>query len=98
MLKYIEHPSTVITEILLARGHDTNYKQIQRIRKKLRETIVVAELKPIPTFADMVEMGRQKVRPKKPKLDYDEDIPDDAISEAIWLVRDGVKLEETQKN
>lgn len=57
-----------------------------------------AGLEPIPTFAEMETMGRKKMRPKKPKLDYLEDIPEDAISEVVWLVRDGVKLTENEKN
>jgi len=65
VLKYIEHPSTVITEKLKALGYRVELRQVQRIRKKLRETIEDAGLEPIPSFADMVAMGREKMDPKE---------------------------------
>jgi hypothetical protein len=97
VLGLIEHPSTVITEILLAEGHNINYKQIQRIRKELRETIMGAGLKLAPTFAEMVAEGKRKMWPKRYGKAIDVDYPEDAVSEVVWLVRDGVKLEENEK-
>jgi len=97
VLGLIEHPSTVIAEILLARGHNTSIRQIQRIRKKLRETIMGAGLEPIPTFAEMEEMGRKKMHPKKYGEEIEVDYPEGAVSEVVWLVRDGMKLEENEK-
>jgi hypothetical protein len=67
IFEHIEHPSTVITEKLLALGHDVQYKTIQRLKRELVQTIEGLEDKPIPSFADMEAMGREKMDPKELK-------------------------------